>query len=712
MLKRIFKYTRNHLKMNWQVPLLIITFSGVVLIQACRDQFDKYYNDVQENSLSNSIIETLKSDNDYSSFADLVERSGIGKLLEKGAVYTVFAPINDAIDEYNRLNPANRTSEMDSVTLANFVNFHIAFGIYYNYDFGKRYIRELGNRYQTRMYNPQTFQYKQISVFPSYFFGASGKENYTSEYTQLYKNVYNPTDSTFNVEGANVIKEKSDKGCTNGVIHGINKVLNPRKNIYEVLLSDEQFSIYRDFLMRFDTLIYDPENSRIENGVEQKAYKTEFWYKNSKGVPTKFDFDFINENADQTIFPASNKVLNDFFGPYLANFNNSFNNIPNDIIVELLMHNAAKSTTHRSRLYFKDMEAGVNMVDNKIVFQPNTLLDDNPIVASNGIIYPSKQLISPPRLSSITGRILMDPQFASMKFLLEETNMLNLIANSEYVTGEYIFGERVKYPKSWTLIAPSEIAFNDSLENTIEAWSIYQLRDLANFLVIPDTAYIDEVDGNSFDKGVFTKQFSNGYYKTYGGTFMRKLGNTVYSSLYTDSVANIVDVIKGSNGVIYIVDDILYTVPSGTTVFSQMLNYISDASIVVQEITNGQHSELVTELRSKTTEQTLFLPNNKAIESYNAIAEKNESLKKWDQLTALEKETIIRNHIVRRRMMIESSETTFYSIVGEQIEIFRQNGQLRIKGKNTITPEASFALTNIQGSNGVLNFIDQVILPE
>ena len=62
--------------------------------------------------------------------------------------------------------------------------------------------------------------------------------------------------------------------------------------------------------------------------------------------------------------------------------------------------------------------------------------------------------------------------------------------------------------------------------------------------------------------------------------------------------------------------------------------------------------------------------------------------------------------------MIESSETTFYSIVGEQIEIFKQNGQLRIKGKNAITPEASFALTNIQGSNGVLNFIDQVILPE
>ena len=78
MLKKIFKFTLNLLKMNWQFLVLLIAFLGVLMIQACRDQFDKYYNDVQENSLSNSIIETLKSDDDFSSFADLVERSGIG----------------------------------------------------------------------------------------------------------------------------------------------------------------------------------------------------------------------------------------------------------------------------------------------------------------------------------------------------------------------------------------------------------------------------------------------------------------------------------------------------------------------------------------------------------------------------------------------------------------------------------------------------------
>jgi uncharacterized surface protein with fasciclin (FAS1) repeats len=300
-----------------------------------------------------------------------------------------------------------------------------------------------------------------------------------------------------------------------------------------------------------------------------------------------------------------------------------------------------------------------------------------------------------------------------MKFLLEQTNYMNTISNSEYVSNDFLFGERIRYPKSWTIIAPSEAVFSDSLEVGLDSWSQSRLRDLARFLVIPDTVYYDGTDFSAFDQGVFVKPFSNKNYRTVGGTFMRKAGNTLYSSLYPDSIANIVDIVKGSNGVIYLVDDILYPVPASLTVFSQMLNYISQSASFIQEITNGQHSDMVTELRNQNGNLTFFIPTDQAIEAYNGIAAAHEKLKMWGDMSALERERLISNHIVRQRIMIESQDGVgFYSNIGSRLDIYKIGGQIRVKGQNVSSEPARLININLQGSNGVIHFIDQVLIPE
>lgn len=696
---------------RWRILILFVLV--LIFNTACVSEFDKYYYEQKEKGLSLSINQILHGDTDFSEFAALVDKSGIDKLLKSGAVYTMFAPTNEAIEAYNNENPEHTTTDMDSVSLKNFVNYHIVFGIFYKYDFDKRYRKGRGNRYPTRMYDIKGFQYKYVSVYPPSFFGKFGFKNYSSDYQKLYQTSYDMSDSTFNVEGVSVIREKMDMGCTNGVVHGINKVMEPRKNLLDELKSDPRFSLYYSFLMRFDTLMYDAVHSTVVNGVEKKAYKTEFWYKNN-GVLTDLDFDFLDETVDLTLFPASNDVINAFFGPYLSNFQGSYDKIPDDIVVDLLKHNLLQPTKYPARLYLQDMEGGIRMTDSRNVLQPTKILEDSPIVTSNGLIYPTTKLLTPPRLSSITGRILLDPQFASMKYLLDKTNYMNTISNSDYASNEFLLGERIRYPKSWTIIAPSDVAFNDSLKGGLESFSDNTLKDYAKFLIIPDTVYLSDTDDAFFDKGVFIKSFSDGYYKTMGGTFMRKLGNTLYSSFFADSVANIIDVVKGSNGVIYVVDDILYPVPYNVTIFSQMVNFMSTASQVIQEITNGQHSGLVTEMRSSSSNLTFFIPTNEAIESYNVLAQSNGQMKTWGVMTAEEKERVIRNHMVRKRLMVESQRSySVYSTVGNKLEIYKNtNGQLCIKGENTHVPEAKFISANLQGSNGVVHFIDQLIIPE
>lgn len=706
------------IRKNFRQYRLLLLISPLLLLNtACKSEFDNYYFEQKEKGLTISINGLMHGDSDFSQFAALIDKTNMSRLLESGAVYTLFAPTNDAIDAYNNANPGKTTNDMDSAALTDFVNYHIVFGMYYQYDFNKRFKKGLGNSYPTRMYDKKTFQYKDVSVFPPSFFGVSYQKNYSSDYQKLYQTSYNPADSTFNVEGASVIKQKMNMGCTNGVVHGINKVMVPKPNILETLKSDPRFSLYYDFLMRFDTLIYDPEHSTVVNGVEQKAYKMAFWY-NDKGVQTDLGFDFLNEKVDFTLFAATNDVLNSFFGTYLSNYGGSFNNIPNDIVVDLLKYNLAKTSQYLSRLYLKDMEAGIRMTDSKIVLQPEKYLSENPIATSNGLIYPTKILLTPPRLSSITGQLLLDPQFASMKYLLETTGYMNTLSNSDYASNEFLLGERIRYPKSWTIIAPSETAFSDSLRSgnlpaTIEMLTLGVLTDYAKLLIIPDTVFLSDVQDAVWDKGVFVKPFKDGYYKTLGGGFMRKLGNTLYSTLSNGNTANIIATVKGANGVIYIVDNILNPVPANLTIFAQMLNYISTSSTVINEITNGQHSSMVNELRSSAGNMTFFIPTDQAIESYNVIAQNNPQLKlkTWGSMTSMERERIMLNHIIRKSMMIESP-TSVYSKIGNRLDISIKNGEFRIKGQNANVPEAKFSTTNLQGSNGVLHFIDQILLPE
>jgi uncharacterized surface protein with fasciclin (FAS1) repeats len=695
-----------------------VAFKGIwsllilsAILMGCEKEIDRYYNE-GPGDIGPPIITYLQEDETFSKFNELVKKSGIASLLEKGAVYTMLAPTNEAIDQYNLNHPEQQTSAMDSAALVDFVNYHILFGIYYQYDFDKRYLRQLGNRYASRMYDAETYQNKSLAVYPPSFFGAMGGIDYTDDYESIYNVPSSKSENTFCVEGAMVLKEKMDIDCSNGVFHGVNNVLVPLPNTYEYLAGNNDFSLYHEFIERFDTLIYDPDNSQVIDGVEQKAYKKEFWYTDKQGNRQSMGFNYADEGSDLTIFAPSNDVLNDFFEPYLSNFGGSYSNIPSYIIVELMKHNVA-SVSNQSRLFPTAMIGGIRLKDNKTVFNIEDYMETPGVPTSNGLIYPVKTILNPPLLSRITGRFLLDPDFSSMLYLMEETGRLSSIADAEYTSNEFLFGERVKLPKSWTIIAPSSTVFSDSLSVGIEEWSTSQMRRLADFLIIPDTVYITNPGDAVFDKGVNIKPFNSGYYKTNSKTFLRKSGNTLYSSLYPDSTATIIDEIYGTNGVIYVVDDMLYNVASSYTVFSVLLNNVSNATDIFLELTNGQHSELINELRISSKDYTLFIPTDQAMNTYNNLAVNIEGMKTWSEMNSDEREYFMRNHIVRKRFIIEAyKDMTHYSSVGDPLSFVTESGQLRIQGSQGGVPKAKVVSVNMQASNGVVNFIDQVIIPD
>jgi uncharacterized surface protein with fasciclin (FAS1) repeats len=242
--------------------------------------------------------------------------------------------------------------------------------------------------------------------------------------------------------------------------------------------------------------------------------------------------------------------------------------------------------------------------------------------------------------------------------------------------------------------------------------SIWELRDMMEYLTLKDTIYLDASVDEDFDQGVFTDNFDDGYYQTYFGTFMRKRGNTLYSSIYPDSTAQIIDKVVGSNGVIYIVDDMLYNFRKSYTLHKQMNNYRSEISIFSDALNSGLYPDIKDEINDRDSDLSLFIPSDRAIEAYNEIAKGDTELKVWDDMTVDERAALIRNHIIRKRFMTEQRDRNLYSALGSQITFFTDRGQLRIKGENSKIPAAGYRVINAQASNGVLNVIDQILLPE
>lgn len=685
---------------------LIITLL-VLLFFSCKEE--EYWEKESENGYGelSPIIDELRADPDYSQFVSLLEKAGIDELLVKGTVYSVFAPNNQAIEAYNMENADNTVDKMDSTQVKEFVEYHIIFGIYYQYDFNKRFRVANENRFPTRVYRKDFNDRKMLTIFPNYFFDGGNKYNYSVSYEEAYGQKIELTDSVFCVEDAKVIKDKMDISCSNGVIHGINKVLVPKKNVFETLRDNDDFSIFFSFIDRYDTLI------PVYEGSEFSHYDMQFWYTDEDNVKTQITgWNYNLEEESNTLFVPTNEVINAYFAPYLESIEgNNVKNLPDDIVIQLLKYN----TTHRfyaQPLFKEDLFFPIFTSLGASFSNADEYIENQPIIASNGFIYPVSKLAAPRLLSSVTGQILLDPQFKTLRYLLEETGLMSYLSNLGYASNEVLFGERIWYPQSWTIIAPSEQVFRDSLQTSVYEMSLNSKRSLMNYLIIRDTIFLDEPVDFTFDKGTFTSDFGDGYYKTKFGTYMRKEDNTVYSSIYTDSTAQIIDKAVGSNGVIYIVDDILFNFPTNYTLFNQMNNYRSEFSLIFDEIGTGRYPELKDELVDTRAELTFFVPSNLALKAYDEIAEADPELKTWEEMDFPERELFMRNHLFRRRLIIEDNATwDLYSSVGNKVSIYEDRGQLRIKGESSKVPAAAFRVINKQSSNGVLNVIDQVILP-
>ena len=301
IMKRTFKH---------KILAGIAMTAALFLSSACNDEWDNHYKDKGINS-NQTLLETIKADADLSEFYQLVEACGVSdSLLNASRVYTVWAPVNDAID-FDSLMAEIEKGRRDEV-LVRFVEAHMT-----NYMHAANGVKEV---------NPILLLNKKVVSFVG-----SGDEY------------------TFN--NIPLLMEYSNQRVRNGILHKIGGSVEYKMNVWEYLATDERIDSLSNFLYSFNLRTFN-EGASIQgptvNGavtyLDSVFNTSNIWFSTNGSRETAGFGDISNEDSLYTMFAITNDVWNKMV-PVVNEYFNFYRDTTNAYLYDSIQY-----TTARKRL--------------------------------------------------------------------------------------------------------------------------------------------------------------------------------------------------------------------------------------------------------------------------------------------------------------------------------------------------------------------------
>ena len=519
------------------------------------------------------------------------------------------------------------------------------------------------------------------------------------DYNFLYNYTTDRQPGDASVNGKQIVKQNIK--CSNGFIHQVEDVVTPLQNMAELIASKPNVSLFNSLLERFCAPFYvgdatvEQYNYLFNQNVDSIFQKRFFSEKSQNGRPLMSDDDNIvvksylkfdpewNQYYSGLAIPSanaaleknmavimvpSNAALQNYWdneaGKVLKDQYGSWENVPNDVIVELINNNMLSSflesvpSKFGSILNDANDPMGVDKADIDSVW-----------LGCNGAVYLTNKVYSPTSFVSVLYPAIVNETMKVMRWAVEK-NQYNVYLNSlnsrfsffiplnnamlEYVDPAS-YGKnktqlyRFHYDPTltnpvWASVYEYDMDTREVGDSVREERDEYQLKAklkdiLDNHIVIGDVE-----DGNT-------------YYKTKAGTEIKVEnvaqgvnGMTVAGSLQLDGsysdplrVSYIYDQTAMGNGKCYILDKepLMTTRKSVVDVLaeheemSEFLNLLRGSSLL-ETIHDEKHACTSTNLSCfNTYHYTIYVPTNETI-----LKLQNEGkLPTWDQVAEWEEGT-------------------------------------------------------------------------
>lgn len=459
--KRSFLF-RGMMKNTWALLLLLL-----VVASSCEKDFDTYYE--RPSWLEGSAYDVLQAKGKYTNYLKLMDKTLYAKTLKGSGSYTFFAPNDAAFEaffaqsEYKSVDdiPVDMATEMVSFTMiynqyesANLGNVWGSVNNSPAWEIGAS-LRKQTPSYKS-LYEEQVdgvtrwvyddllsifsatwHNYRYLPILTNDYFASQGLAQ--ADYQQVFAG--SQWSDKGNVLQAAIIEP--DIATENGMVHGIDKVITPLKNMDEMIMEDaEDPTKSAEGWKRFKELLYHKLTdgsyqfiNYVENTDALEHYKkikpeanlTSVHYKmyngaqlpfpfNAEGFVTSTSSSFTSENTAFTFFMPSDRALKEYTENKLQKYTNDYNNLSQSVLSTFI-------TAH--------MVTGLVWPSNYKMAK-NTLGEDGEFIngegirgtgfeeakvtrsqfASNGIVYNIDRVIEAGPFESVYGRVLLDPEYS------------------------------------------------------------------------------------------------------------------------------------------------------------------------------------------------------------------------------------------------------------------------------------------------------------
>lgn len=539
---------------------------------------------------------------------------------------------------------------------------------------------------------------RDMTVVPVSYFVEAALSNYKitdDDYAFIFNNQQTRKGSDASVNCVKI--EKQNIKCSNGFIHKMAEVTLPLKNMSELIASTPEVSDYAKLLQRFAAPFYvgkaaTDQYNYLYNTAVDSVFEMRYFSDKSHGSPLTTDDDLVVHhdilrydpgwntyynnpipNAEVAVekdmavmLVPSNEALKNYWengeGKVLKDQYGSWENVPNDVVIELLNNNMLYSFIASVPSKFDNI---LNDANDPMGIKKESIQEVR--LGNNGAVYVTREVFPPTSFVSVLYPAIINESMKIMRWAVEKNNYKVYLNSLNVPSGYSFFIPRndafLKYvdPVSYagsedgTKSVLYKFHYDASLSNPV--WAS---RFNYNVLTGEVGDSIDEIRNNDdlmraklkevLDNHIVIGNVEDGntYYRTKGGQeIMVKNagagvdGMTVSGSLAVNQgrdgipVTYIYDQTGKGNGKAYIIDEPIMTtnktvldVLSENDQMSEFRKLLESSSLVSELSTSKKRFVGKGISAFNTYHYTVYVPTN---EDILALQQKGE-LSSWDKV--------------------------------------------------------------------------------
>lgn len=639
-------------------------FGLLISSGGCRpddEEFDR------PTTLAGPVYQQLESMGNFSHYLQCLDRTEYAEALKTGGSWTSFAPTDDAFDAYFQAKGYSSVADMPQYKVEDIVKYSLIIDSYnmttLTFYSNGWYAGNSFRRYtlytdSLEIVKGSDYPYLQEVQNKEYLVDKSRTRRKTTNYfLDLYidseKNAIERSDYTYMFPGERELEEgemrvfdsevtEAEIVAENGLIYALDKVLEPKPNLYQNLSSEEyggKYSMFKNMLDRFGYFQYMGMEENPYTGAEDSLFQIRY----QTGISNNYlAFDPSDEimpklinNVDRTeadatgLLVPTNEALIDYLQQdnELAKNYDSYDDMPLDVLAIFLNVNFFTQfwevcPSQFSETYNVGLEP-VHMTEADVV---DTKFCSNGLFVGVNKIYPTTSF------ATVYGPLVLDEDYSVMLSAIKDMGLDNTLKGTGIDFS--ILGIR---NDQWVNIPdPNSTSRKITIEGYTEDMSVIYMSvtgdpDDSNNRVYPDPtsatpsstemSYVQEtINDIVLNQMIEASLDQPNYYQTKKGEFVYFDGTRVQGGgdILNDEYVGFDQITELSNGKFYATDkfvnppsDFTYDALANTSNFSQFLMAIDGAGAKLS-LTTYSGASLINFLDLRKT-YTLFAPNDDAV---------------------------------------------------------------------------------------------------